>query len=75
MQFLRLPAVVDRTGLPRSTLYRLCRLGRFPRPTKLSERCSAWSANEVDRWLSDRLAERDIARDEAGVAGVRGRAA
>lgn len=72
MQLLRLPAVVQRTGLPRSTLYRLCRLGRFPRPTKLSERSSAWSASEVDQWLSDRLAERDVARHEAVAAGGRG---
>lgn len=72
MQLLRLPAVMQRTGLPRSTIYRLCRLGRFPRPTKLSERCSAWSAAEVDRFCNDRLAERDAARQEAVAAGVRG---
>lgn len=75
MQLLRLPAVIQRTSLPRSTLYRLCRQGRFPRPTKLSERSSAWSANEVDKWVSDRLAERDVARQEALAAGGRSRAA
>lgn len=34
-QFLRLPEVIRRTGLPRSTIYRKMSEGKFPKPVKL----------------------------------------
>lgn len=55
----RLPAVLARTGLSRSTLYRLVAVGRFPPPIKLSQRASAWDAGGVDRWIADRIASCD----------------
>lgn len=55
----RLPQVKARTGLSRSELYRRIATGDFPRPVKLGERASAWSAAEVDRWIAERIAARD----------------
>ena len=55
----RLPSVKARTGLSRSEIYRRIVAGDFPRPVKLGERASAWSAAEVDAWISSRIAERD----------------
>jgi prophage regulatory protein len=51
---LRLPAVKVRTGLSRSTIYELARLGKFPKPIKLydSAGMSAWIASEIDEWIS-----------------------
>lgn len=56
---IRLPGVIARTGLSRSTLYRLVSLGEFPRPIKLGERSSAWNSTEIDVWIADRIAKRD----------------
>lgn len=55
----RLPQVKARTGLSRSEIYRRIALGDFPRPIKLGERASAWSAAEIDAWIAERIAARD----------------
>jgi len=34
-----------------ATLWRKCKAGQFPRPTKLSERISAWKVGDVRKWL------------------------
>ena len=54
-RLMRLPEVVQHTGLPRSSLYRMIRLGQFPPPLKLSERSSAWQADLVERWIEARI--------------------
>lgn len=55
-QFLRLPAVIDRTGLSRSSIYRHEAEGAFPRRVKIGANASAWLASEVDRWIAERVA-------------------
>jgi prophage regulatory protein len=52
---IRLPDVVRRTGLGRSQIYALAKVDKFPSPIKLSERCSAWIAAEVDAWIDQRI--------------------
>ena len=59
MHMLRMPAVMQRTGLSRSTIYELTAAGKFPRQIKTSERTAAWVASEVDAYLAERIAERD----------------
>ena len=58
-RFLRIGAVLARTGLSKTTLYRLIRAGRFPRQEPLSERCTGWRESGVDRWLESPTAYRD----------------
>lgn len=53
-QLLRLPAVLQMTGLGRDSVYRLAREGRFPRPRKITERSSAWRADEIQAWIDSR---------------------
>ena len=48
---LRLPEVMKRTGLRRSTLYRAVKLLRFPTPLKIGIRCSAWRSDLIDAWI------------------------
>lgn len=55
---LRLPQIIQRTGLQRSSLYDLIRSGQFPQPVKLA-RLSAWPESEVDAWIAARIAARD----------------
>jgi len=54
---LRLPTVRARTGLGRSTIYRLIDEGLFPRPVQLQgTTLVAWVESEVDLWIADRVA-------------------
>lgn len=50
-RILRLNAVLDRTGLSRSTLYRKMDSGSFPKNLKISTRCTGWRESAVNAWL------------------------
>ncbi|HJW24575.1 MAG TPA: AlpA family transcriptional regulator [Rhodocyclaceae bacterium] len=58
MQILRLPAVMEKTGLARSTIYALAATGSFPSPIKLGARASGWLEQEIETWLATRIANR-----------------
>lgn len=53
---LRLPAVMERTGLARPTVYLRAKQGLFPRPVKLGSRMAAWPENEVAAINAARIA-------------------
>lgn len=48
----RLPDVCARTGLAKTTIYRLIREGKFPAPVPLAGRTRAWSSVSVDDWIA-----------------------
>jgi len=50
---LRIHAVIELTGLSRSSIYRLVQEGKFPPPVKLSLRASAWFERDVNEWLAN----------------------
>ncbi len=52
---LRLPAVIGRTGLPRSSIYERMARGDFPRPITLGKRTVAWLEADVDAWISTQV--------------------
>jgi len=54
---LRLPAVQERVGLRRTSIYGLIRAGTFPQPIKISARASGWLSEDVDRWIAARVAQ------------------
>jgi prophage regulatory protein len=56
-RILRLPEVCAVTGLGRSFIYQLQAAGSFPQRVKLGLRAVGWLENEVQRWLSDKVAE------------------
>jgi prophage regulatory protein len=59
MELLRLPQVIARTALSRSTIYELMARGEFPRPLKVSgARLNAWSAEEIDHYIRVRAEQR-----------------
>lgn len=51
----KLPAVMNATGLSRSTLYARVKTGGFPAPVKLGERSVAWSVESVRAWIAERI--------------------
>jgi len=50
----RLPIVRRRTGLGRSTIYRLMSNGTFPRAVQLTPRAVGWPKAAIDAWLEAR---------------------
>lgn len=52
---LRLPAVMTRTGLSRSSIYLRLTQKAFPRPIALGGRAVGWIEQEVDEWLAKRI--------------------
>lgn len=63
MKIIRLKAVMDLTGLGRSTIYKYSANGSFPRQISLSlggiSHCSGWLEGEVLGWIQARVDERD----------------
>lgn len=53
---LRRPAVLEITGLSTTTIYDLMKLGKFPRPIKLTGRAVAWPESKIAEWLAQRSA-------------------
>ena len=54
----RLPAVLARTGLARSTLYAAVEAGEFPEPLPISARAIGFLSSEIDEWIASRSALR-----------------
>lgn len=57
-RILRLPAVLDRTGLSRSTLYRKIQEGIFPSQIALGARSAGWRESAVAAWMRDPMSYR-----------------
>lgn len=50
-RILRLKAVLEATGLSRSTLYRKIQAGTFPPQIKIATRCTGWRQSAITVWL------------------------
>lgn len=53
-RLLRFEAVRDRTGLSRSTIWRLERRGLFPRHRQISLNAVGWIEDELNDWIQTR---------------------
>ena len=66
-KILRLPVVLDRTGLSRSTVYLRVTEGRFPRPVSLGARAVGWLETEVEEWIARQI---EVSREIRGQSTV-----
>ena len=57
---LRLPAVKERTGLSRSTIYLRMTNKEFPLPISLGGRSVGWLEQDIDEWIVTRIEESRI---------------
>lgn len=64
-RILRVSDVADRVGLSADLIAQMEARGRFPRRVPLAPRRVGWLEAEVERWIADRVAERDDATREA----------
>jgi prophage regulatory protein len=61
----RLPMVLQKTGLSRSTIDRMERAGNFPMHFKIGTSAIGWLASEVVAWILQRPRKPPL-RDNAG---------
>ncbi len=54
LRFLRFDAVRERTGLSRTTIWRLERKGLFPPHLHISVNAVAWREDEIEAWMLSR---------------------
>ena len=66
MKFIRLPEVKKMTGLGRSSIYNFMADGSFPQTMSLGGRSVAWLEKEVQEWMLEKIAERDLNRPLSG---------
>ena len=57
-RILRLPEVMARTGLSRTTIYEWRVAGRFPQAVRLGTRNVGWIESELEAWFGERIADR-----------------
>jgi prophage regulatory protein len=54
-KFIRFAVVRERTGLSRSTIWRLERRGDFPKHRRISANAVAWVEEEVQKWITSKI--------------------
>ena len=52
---LRLPKILKRTGLSRSSIYLRISKGDFPHSISLGGRAVGWLEDEVEDWLKEKI--------------------
>lgn len=52
-RLLRISEVEQIVQLGKSTIYRLIKKGKFPKPLKVEGRASKWSYNELMQWIEE----------------------
>jgi prophage regulatory protein len=58
LKFIRFTAVRERTGLSRSTIWRLERVGKFPKHHQISANAVAWIEQDVVNWIQSKAGVR-----------------
>lgn len=59
-RIIKLSEVKDLTGLSRSSIYRKISDDSFPKAVSLGGKAVGWVEAEVQQWILDRIAERDM---------------
>ena len=57
-RFLRLPEVLEMTGLSTNTIYRWMDLGTFPKQISVGGNTVVWVESAFTSWMEDRMASR-----------------
>ena len=58
VKLLRLPAVMEVTGISRSSVYRLVQENKFPKPVHVAvPKMTVWPSDVIEQWVQDQLSE------------------
>ena len=55
-RIVRIPEVLARVGVSRSTIYEWMRYGNFPRAIPLGARAIGWREADIEAWIADKAA-------------------
>lgn len=58
-EFYRANILAEKFGVAAATIWLWSKNGLFPKPVKLSPKCTVWVKSEIDEWLNARLANRN----------------
>lgn len=59
MKVIRLNAVIEASGLGRSSIYKGMNQGTFPKSVPLTGKAVGWLDEEVEAWIQARIVERE----------------
>lgn len=68
IRLTRLPGVMNRVGLSRSSIYQRIADGTFPEPVSLGSRAVAWIEAEIEEWIDRRIHESRHSGKEGGAS-------
>ncbi|EGR2120038.1 AlpA family phage regulatory protein [Vibrio metoecus] len=54
-RIIRLPSVIQKTGLSRSSIYLRIAQGDFPKSISLGVRAVGWLEQDIEQWLDERI--------------------
>lgn len=54
-RLIRLPEVLNRTGLCKAWIYRLISRNEFPAQVKLGARAVAFLESDIDKWIEEKI--------------------
>lgn len=54
-KILRLPDVINITGLSRSSIYQKISDGDFPKQINISTKSVGWIESEIQKWIADKI--------------------
>ncbi|CAM3830063.1 AlpA family transcriptional regulator [Pseudoalteromonas sp. L23] len=60
MKLIKLPQVIEKTSLSRSSIYDFMNKGGFPKSVSLGARAVAWVESEIDDWIGEKVKERQL---------------
>jgi prophage regulatory protein len=59
-KLIRLPVVMERTGLGRSSIFAGVKAKTFCAPVRLSARAVGWRETDIETWISERTTARPV---------------
>lgn len=60
MRIIRLNEVINKTGLKKTSIYKLINNKAFPEAIALGERAVGWLESEIDSWITERVRQRNL---------------
>lgn len=54
-KIIRLPQVIEKVGLSRSSIYLLLKKNRFPASIQIGERSMGFLESDIDQWLDSKI--------------------
>lgn len=54
-RLIRLPEVMAKLGIKRSTVWLFVKQGRLPKPIKLSAKVTVWKESEISTYIADKI--------------------